>query len=725
MRYPYSQPRYPGSRPHFVRKGVLHHLGEVGVSHQLRQLPDVPRVGLQEPRAERPPEVVGLYLGLLQAALAHPGFDWILRGWRPFAWRLSTSMEIGVDLQPDVGPVEATVPGSVQQNLLRAGILPDWHVGLNSRQCEWVEHRHWDFSTILPAGSLPEGERLFLCAEGLDYSGWILLNHTEVARFSGSEVPHAIELTEHVTNGRDIMLSIVFDVPPEEQGQIGYTSESRYFKPRYNYGWDWCPRLVPVGISGELAIETASRLAVNLRSIRTRLEGDNATGSAELTFDFDSDLLPGAEYPTVEVCLFDESDASNRRTQELRPGETTLRVNRLPVEPWWPNGRGPQKRYNLEVAATGKSGRRLWSKTLEVGFKRVEWRACEGAPEDAEPWVCVVNGEPVFLQGVNWTPVSLTYQDVAEDDYERLIQHYKEIGCNLLRVWGGAFLETETFYRRCDEAGLMVWQEFPLSSSGIENWPPEDPEAIEELRKIARSYIQRRSGHVSLLLWCGGNELQGGLDGERAGAGIPVPASHPCLSALAGVVAAEDPDRRFVPSSPTGPRFTALREDFGRGLHHEVHGPWGYGETDFEDLDDWKDYWQKDDALFRSEVGMPGAADLATIEKYSGGEEAWPPTTELWRHASAWWTQWNRLRHLYGGLEPKTALQQYVKHTQEEQAEAYAFAARACKQRFPQSGGFLVWMGHDCFPCPSNNSIIDFDGNLKPAALALKQVFLS
>jgi len=32
-------------------------------------------------------------------------------------------------------------------------------------------------------------------------------------------------------------------------------------------------------------------------------------------------------------------------------------------------------------------------------------------------------------------------------------------------------------------------------------------------------------------------------------------------------------------------------------------------------------------------------------------------------------------------------------------------------------------MGHDCFPCPSNNSVIDCDGNLKPAANALRAVF--
>jgi beta-mannosidase len=36
-----------------------------------------------------------------------------------------------------------------------------------------------------------------------------------------------------------------------------------------------------------------------------------------------------------------------------------------------------------------------------------------------------------------------------------------------------------------------------------------------------------------------------------------------------------------------------------------------------------------------------------------------------------------------------------------------------------------VWMGHDCFPCPSNTSVIDFAGKPKPAWEALKEVFNS
>ena len=52
-----------------------------------------------------------------------------------------------------------------------------------------------------------------------------------------------------------------------------------------------------------------------------------------------------------------------------------------------------------------------------------------------------------------------------------------------------------------------------------------------------------------------------------------------------------------------------------------------------------------------------------------------------------------------------------------------ALEMKACKDRFPGCGGVLLWSGHDTFPMPINSSIIDFEGNPKPAALAIAKVW--
>src|SRR4051812_49399669 len=126
--------------------------------------------------------------------------QWQLAGWRPNAWMLRPSVEpVGIHA-PEVGPVPAIIPASVQHNLLRAGIIEDWNVGLNSSACEWVEHRHWEFFTHLDA--IPAGKSVRLEAEGLDHSGWILIDLKIVATFEGALKRHRVDLTEAIADGK-------------------------------------------------------------------------------------------------------------------------------------------------------------------------------------------------------------------------------------------------------------------------------------------------------------------------------------------------------------------------------------------------------------------------------------------------------------------------------------------------------------------------------------------
>jgi beta-mannosidase len=395
----------------------------------------------------------------------------------------------------------------------------------------------------------------------------------------------------------------------------------------------------------------------------------------------------------------------------LRTGEfvDTLTWDNLPVERWWPNGHGTQKLYTVTCVPVDGGESRSW----RVGFKAVRWEPCAGAPAGADPWLCVVNDRPIFLQGVNWSPIRPNFADVTEAEVRTRLETYRDLGCNVLRVWGGAVLEKESFYNACDELGLLVWQEFPLSSSGADNWPPEDPRAIDEMAAIAASYIERRQHHVSLLLWCGGNELQGDLEGGKTGCGKPVTNDHPLIGRLAATVARLDPSRRFLPSSASGPRFVADAKDFGNGLHWDVHGPWR-GETE--------EYWQRDDALFRSEVGAPGASPAAVINQYAGGLPVLPGSlaNPLWRRVS-WWLEWPEFL-AEQGREPRD-LEEFVAWSQQRQAVFLTRAVAACQGRFPRCGGIILWMGHDSFPCPTNTAILDFHGQEKPAALAVGKLF--
>ena len=38
-----------------------------------------------------------------------------------------------------------------------------------------------------------------------------------------------------------------------------------------------------------------------------------------------------------------------------------------------------------------------------------------------------------------------------------------QMGLNMIRLWGGAGVTHKAFYHACDEAGILVWQEFCIT----------------------------------------------------------------------------------------------------------------------------------------------------------------------------------------------------------------------------------------------------------------------
>lgn len=630
-------------------------------------------------------------------------FTWTLRGWRQHDWELGKSFARTEDGTPDVPPLVARVPGSVRGALVAAGIVPSPYRGTDSRASEWIENRHWSYTVVIPddAAAAAESARLVLVADSLDYAGVVLVDSTEVGRFEGSLTPVEFDVTDAVAQGGRT-LTIVFTHLPDDIGQVGRTSEIREWKARFNYGWDWTPRIVQVGIAGPIALE--ARAGALLDRVDVATEHDHATGAGSLRVRAHSGAAG-----TVRVDVT-APDGSAVATAAVDADGRWHAVELGVVETWQPHTRGDQPLYT--VAVHNDDDRH----TRRIGFRSLRWLPAQDAPAGAEPWILEVNGEPLFLAGVNWVPVRPDTADVTPDEIRARLLAYREIGVVILRVWGGAALEQRAFYDLADELGFLVWQELPLSSSGIDNLPPADDAFVGEFARIAASYAERIAHHASLVLWGGGNELTQGPTETLPDR--PIDDSHPAIAAAKAVIAEADPARRFVATSPLGPSVWAFPENFGTGIHHDVHGPWEF-DGPFED---WRDYWDRDDALLRSEVGMGGASGMDLLEAYDlAGPTSTPEERaelqQRWRHSSAWWLK------DFARWEGEGTLAEWVDRSQRRQAKWLSYAARATLDRFPAVGGFIVWLGHDTFPCAVSLSLLDFEGRIKPVGRALGEVF--
>ncbi len=598
----------------------------------------------------------------------------------------------------------AHVPGSVQSDLAAAGLMPDPLLGVNSRYAEWTEHRDFLLERTF---TLPEEryvERVYLCCEGLDHQGTVRLNGHEVARLPGMHLPLRADITAAVHLQGENRLQICFDAPPEVTGQLGKTHEERALKARYAYGWDWCPRMVSTGIWDDISVRTTSGLVIDAFWPRASLLPGGG-GRIQLHTELEAHI--GGRYAFhYRVLRGGELVASLEAQAELRScRESVLHEMDLPGPGVWDTDDPVLYEVRLRV---DRGQICADSAGALVGFRELSFTHVAGRT-DALAYQCRLNGRDIYLTGVNWAPFRMYPGNVCRETLAPMLSALRAMGVRILRVWGGAVLEKAAFYDLCDELGLLVWQEFPLSSSGLSNRPPEDDAFLDRLEEVAASFVRRRRAHPCLAAWSGGNEL-------LADDGRPLDERHPAIARLGRVVRRLDEGRCFFPTSPSGAVGMPGLDELGRGVCHDVHGPWKY-----LGVREHYAYYNRDDCLLRSESGAPGAARLDLLERYSGGLPLWPPTAAnaLHAHRGAWWIQHEQLGALFGPCRGEADLPQYVRESRYLQAEAVRYMAQSCRRRAPGCAGLFVWMGNDPFPNASNTALFDYDAAPRPAAYAL------
>ncbi len=639
------------------------------------------------------------------------GADWRVSGWMRHQWKFQKLMETDSFSLPVVLAVDAVVPGAVQVDLLRAGVIEDWNMGDNFLHMEWVEHREWVYEKHFCLENT-DAQRYELCFEGLDFSGYIHLNGCEVYHFEGMHLPHRVDVTEQIKAG-DNHLKVIFLQPPEVEGQVGYTSKVKILKSRYNYGWDWMPRMVNIGIFGDVYLKMergavlrdvfpdvcpTAKVYDDVGVIRTRCDierlDDRALTLRSTVYDAGGNVVAEQTAPITQSST-----------------EITVQVNS--VKAWNVSGFGEQNLYTLRTCiCDGESV--LDEKIQRIGFRTLTYTRPAGAAEDAFPYIPVVNGTPIPVRGINWVPLSPFYGTVSEADYRKQLTAIRDMNVTLIRVWGGALLESETFYDICDELGILVWQEFPQSSSGIENAACADPDFIEDLLKVAKVDILRRRARACLAFWCGGNELY--YDDYR-----PQGLEHPTLFALQQTVKEYDGVRLYLPASPSGP-VPGSMDYIGTGKLHDTHGSWNYAAGPYAYYID----SNRNDSLLHSEVGAPAASRMELLERYAGDAKLWPPTKEnrYWLTRGAWWLHMEQMQSWFGEFDGETRdLAAYVKAFRFVQAEALRYVSGAVRYAGDRKAGIIIWMGNEPFPNAANTSLLEFDGCPKPAYYEMKRAF--
>ena len=447
------------------------------------------------------------------------------------------------------------------------------------------------------------------------------------------------------------------------------------WKAPVHAGWDFSPRLLAAGIWDDVVLHTARSVCIIDTWVRADW-GEKQGVLVKMTLDSDRDQTVELHASLLSMVI-SNNDLSHKKYLNLKKGLQTIQFlwETAHLEPWNTHDRGFPHLYRLRLQLLDGKGL-LDEHETTVGARTIGWGADRGR-NLAD--IVYLNGERLYLRGVNWVPLDLLRGDGMEKKrYRNLLQAAVDAGVNAIRVWGGGGRERKHFYDLCDELGLLVWQELPIACVFLDHLP-EDDGYLELARRETTGIVRQLRGHPSLALWGGGNEWG--------------PGRHKRLGQTLGqVMSEEDPSRRWLPASPSP------GDSHNWDVWHVKASPQAYAA---------------DLAPLLSEFGLAAPPDTKTLTSMLAPDQLWPPGP-AWASRKA---ELDKLRHYARPFLPESeqdiSLDQFVAASQEAQARGLQVGIEAYRLRSDAVGTF-IWQWNEPWPAICW-SIIPYDGSPKRA----------
>lgn len=606
--------------------------------------------------------------------------------------------------------IPAQVPGGVHTDLLAAGCIPDPFYADNELRVQWIAEEDWQYSrTFVVDHGLLQQERVMLVCDGLDTLGQVELNGRPVGSFENMFCQYRWDVKNLLREGENTLV-FRFDSPVqyakehEEKSPLSGVQPWSIMGGPYlrkapcHFGWDWGPMLPAIGIWKDIRLEGYQ--TARLEDVHLRQQLKSGAGTLEATVAVDrwagQSLLVTMKVTGPDGASYEAAGQVNGTT-----GKVSVAVPQ--PELWWPNGYGKQPLYQVSVSL--KAGDTLLDdRDFSIGFRTIELR--QEPDQWGESFVFVVNGTPVFAKGSDWIPADSFPTRISDAYMENLIRDAAAANMNMLRVWGGGFYEEERFYDLCDRYGILVWQDFVFAC----NRYPDDAAFFENVRKEAVENVRRLRHRTALALWCGNNEMEQGWvdwgwnkpqdpDNQR----LKIAYDRMFHHMLPDIVAAEDPDRRYWPSSASSgiPFSDPNAQQRGDCHYWDVwHGrkPFTAYRTQYP--------------RFMSEFGFQSLPPMETIKAYAE-EKDWNMTSYIMEHHQRSYNgNGAMISQMTDTFRMPKDFPKLVYLSMVLQAEGIRYGVEHWRRHKERVGGTLIWQLNDCWPVASWSSI-DYFGRWK------------
>ncbi|MBQ9714190.1 MAG: hypothetical protein IJV83_02595 [Clostridia bacterium] len=622
--------------------------------------------------------------------------------------------------------IQASVPGNFELDFMREGLLDDIYFGENSVKAQKNENLHLYYFTEF-FYEKREGFDSILCFEGIDTAAEIYLDGELLAFVENMFHSHRFSFKDVEEGKHTLLVHILpaaiyarqFDLPAMCFG-LKYNHDAIQLRKSMSmFGWDIMPRIVSGGLWKPVAIEYLpnSRIVDPFTYVNKFQNERNIT--VETSFKIETE----AEY------LFDFSVEMTARckdsvfTKKYVPYTANVRIQQDVQDPylWWPKNYGEPNLYEVELVLYYK-GTEVDRVQYRTGLRHVWLKRTSRSGADGD-FCFIVNGKRVFVLGTNWVPPDAFPS--RHDEYTlRGIRLADDIGCNMIRCWGGNAYPGDVLYDYCDEHGIMVWQDFALACGHY----PNDKRICDLVRQEVKEVAIRFRNHPSLTLWAGDNECDTFVSHnweEPHDESMPSSYLNPNFNVLTrDVILHElrnhDATRPYLPSSPY---IDEIVYKYGMPAEDHLWGPRDYFKGDF---------YGTAEANFASEIGYHGCPSPKSLAKFISAEQM--PKDSIYEicdkpdwlvHAAGMETcveenpyayrlplMISQVERLFGTASAD--LDEYARQSQISQAEAVKFFIEYFRTAKGRRTGLLWWNIIDGWPQISD-AVVDWYGCKKIA----------
>ena len=508
--------------------------------------------------------------------------------------------------------IEACVPGNVELDLSRAGILPEVSEmmrGLNLTKLRKYECYDWWYTKEFGREEWFDEGSQELVFEGLDCFATIWLNGVKIGETHNAKLRYIFDITKYLKerNTLCIRLAAPLNMVRNKNYDDCFGSSFAKFdslfirKPYHAFGTDINPRVLTGGIWRSVWIQRKKEYDIRDIYVYTLDLAEDRKKADLMVSAFLA--IPGYSFEGLRVKVICTSP-DGEKTEYVSREMTFCYFESTPItlnDPklWWPLGYGEHPLYDITIELY-KDEKLVASKTVKHGIRSFEFERTDlNLPEKPGKFQFKVNGERIFIRGCNWIWANI-FHSMDKDVVMDLVPLFKDLRCNMIRLHGGGVYEPHEFYDFCDRNGIMVWQDLGMSALAY----PQNDEFAELIGEEVRWAVKELRNHTSIVLWCGNNEG----DSMRAfgwyGRKQNPDSDRVTREFLPRILSGLDPVRPYLPSSPyhTGEcalRILADNTDERHFIAPEAHvwGPRDYCKSDF--------YYKNNRCCFSYEAGFP------------------------------------------------------------------------------------------------------------------------